>query len=163
LNIPISFYESGSLHYFWGIKINGKNIKTAAQYWALHSAHGLRCSRAGGPLSSLGRIGSGPGCHDHCGPASPCQRDALGTRSGRAPCTGPTRWRGLRRPTVGQGAGAPVGLAPAGEGVGSGHSRGDGRSPVGRRDGEGAPGTSTAPGVALQLREGNERVRSARI
>jgi hypothetical protein len=30
-------------------------------------------------------------------------------------------------------------------------------------DGEGAVGTSTAPGVALQLREGNERVRPARI
>jgi hypothetical protein len=30
-------------------------------------------------------------------------------------------------------------------------------------DGEGAPGTSTAPGVALHLREGNERVRPARI
>jgi hypothetical protein len=32
-----------------------------------------------------------------------------------------------------------------------------------RLDGEGAPGTSTASGVALQLREGNERVRPARI
>jgi hypothetical protein len=30
-------------------------------------------------------------------------------------------------------------------------------------DGEGAPGTSTAPGVALQLREGNEWVRPTRI
>jgi hypothetical protein len=30
-------------------------------------------------------------------------------------------------------------------------------------DGEGAPGTSTVPGVALQLREGNERVRPAQI
>jgi hypothetical protein len=30
-------------------------------------------------------------------------------------------------------------------------------------DGEGALGTSTAPGVALQLQEGNERVRPARI
>jgi hypothetical protein len=30
-------------------------------------------------------------------------------------------------------------------------------------NGEGAPGTLTVPGVALQLQEGNERVRSARI
>jgi hypothetical protein len=30
-------------------------------------------------------------------------------------------------------------------------------------DGEGAPGTSTAQGVALELREENERVRPARI
>jgi hypothetical protein len=30
-------------------------------------------------------------------------------------------------------------------------------------DGEGAPGTSTAPGVALQLREGKERVRPYQI
>jgi hypothetical protein len=79
---------------------------------------------------------------------------------------------------MGQGAGAPVGLAPSGEGVGAGQSRGDGHSPSGRHrrrggkkkvdaaallDSEGVPGTSTAPEVALQLREGNERVRPTRI
>jgi hypothetical protein len=77
-----------------------------------------------------------------------------GARAGRSPHTRPTRWRGHRRPAVGQGAGAPMGLAPAGEGVGAGHSRGEE---------EGALRTSTAPGVALQLREGKERVRLAQI
>jgi hypothetical protein len=34
-------------------------IKTAAQYWASHSAHGLRRSQAGSALSSLGQNGRG--------------------------------------------------------------------------------------------------------
>jgi hypothetical protein len=82
----------GSLHYFLGIKINWKKIKTVAQYWASHSAHGLQCSRVGSPLSSLGQIGTGPGCHDHCGPASPCRRGALGARFGRSPRPELTWW-----------------------------------------------------------------------
>jgi hypothetical protein len=46
------------------------------------------------------------------------------------------------------------------------HIRGGGEKKVGMAallDGEGAPGTSTAPGVALQLREGKERVRPYQI
>jgi hypothetical protein len=79
-----------------------------------------------------------------------------GARAGRSPHTRPTRWRGHRRPAVGQGAGAPMGFAPAGEGVGAGYSHGDGRSPGGRRDGgagrrrcsqnfDSAGGSPTAP------------------
>jgi hypothetical protein len=30
----------------------------AAQYWASHSAHGLQCSRVGGPPSLLGQNGT---------------------------------------------------------------------------------------------------------
>jgi hypothetical protein len=120
---------------FLEIKINWKKIKTAAQYWASHSAHGLRCSWVGGLLCSLGQIGTRPGCHDHCGPTSPCRHGALGARSGRSPRMGPPWWHGRRCPDVGQGAGAAVGLAPAGEGEGVGHNCWDGRSPGGRCDG----------------------------
>jgi hypothetical protein len=66
----------GRLKQFLEFKTNWKKIKTVPQYWASHSAHGLRCSSVGGPLSLLGRIGTGPGCHDHCGPASPCRPGA---------------------------------------------------------------------------------------
>jgi hypothetical protein len=89
-----------------------------------------------------------------------------GARAGRSPRTGPTRWRGHRRPAMGQDVGALVGLAPAGERVGAEHSRatdahrvGDvtaGREEEGRRGGasrwrgcsrdfDGAEGSPTAP------------------
>jgi hypothetical protein len=85
-------------------------IKSSAQHRTLHSAHGLRCLRVGGPLSSLGRIRIGPGYHDHGGPTSPCRRDTWDGQRARDR-------RGHRRPAVGQGVEAPMGLAPTREGV----------------------------------------------
>jgi hypothetical protein len=162
---------------FLGIKINWKKIQTTAQYCASHSAHGLWCSRVGGPLSSPGRIGTGPGCHDHGGPASPCRRDALGAREAVS---------ALGTDAVARPPASSLGTRCGGTGgVSSSRRRGRRRAePRGRTltgwvarrrggkkkvgaaallNGDGAPGTSTAPGVALQLREGNERVRPARI
>jgi hypothetical protein len=88
-----------------------------------HTSHPM--ARAVRPARSDPRLKSGPA-------SQPTRRDA---RPGWSPRTGPPRWHGHRRPAVGQGAGAPVGLAPAGEAEGPGHSCGDGRSPGGRRDG----------------------------
>jgi hypothetical protein len=77
---------------------------------------------------AYGRSGAAPSRKG----AQPTRR---GARPGWSPRTGPPRWHGRRRPAVGQGAGAPVGLAPAGEAEGPGHSCGDRRSPGGWRDG----------------------------
>jgi hypothetical protein len=140
----------------------------AAQYWASHSAHGLWCPRVGGPLSSLVRIGTGSGSHDHGGPASPrrCAHvgrarravtahgtDAVarppasshGTRCGGTDGVNSSRRRGRHRAK-------PRGRTLTGWAA---RWRG-GKKKVGAAallDGEGALGTSTAPGVALQLRE----------
>jgi hypothetical protein len=67
------------------------------------------------------------------GPAGQPTRRVV--RPGWSPRMEPPRWHDHQRLAVGQGAKAPVGLAPAGEEEGTGHSCGDSRSPGGRRDG----------------------------
>jgi hypothetical protein len=93
-------------------------IKTAPRCWASHSAHGLRRSWVGGPLSSLGQNGRGgmlptaPGAGKRCSCAWPvgaggdCPFMAARARAGDeggsgevAPCGGGRRG-GRWQPTV---------------------------------------------------------------
>jgi hypothetical protein len=80
----------GSLHYFLGIKINWKKIKTVAQYWASHSAHGLRRlarwpTLRGWPEGRLGHGLAAPPSGEN-GLRDPWQRTRADVVTTRRPC-----------------------------------------------------------------------------